>query len=308
MIVLPSPTFSTDYQARNRRARPDGQNPAQAQTPDEDRPTGAQSELRTASIDVALSSLFAPPMNSSAGETAGAADTIRRAEGAAHLPAAETRGSAGQPEAPQVDEAVLGRVVGVRTFILPTNANAASRTEAAVENPPLIGEFPRSAAPLATLSMSRVGGAAIAMEAAGAPTTFDEQPTIAGPLSTKTSAPAARGGARLASTHGVSAASPHRPAAALPGSTDSDRRPTDWTEPRSADRRSSSVLPLRPQRGFSLDGFRRIPPLSRPAPRRPHAAQCRSEGAGGFQGPRRRHARRARCLHRPLRRRGASCR
>ena len=219
------------------KGRPDGQNPAQAQPRDEDRPTGAQSELRTASIDAALSSLFSPPMNSSAGETAGAADTVRRAEGAA--------------EGPRVDEAVRGRVVGVRTFILPTTANAASRTEAAVENPPLIGEFPRSAAPLAPLSMSRVGGAAVAREAAGAPATFDEQPTIiAGPPSTKTSAPAAKGGARLASTHGVSAASPHRPVTAMPGSTDWGRLLTNRSEPRSGDR-PPSARPGAPSSGLA---------------------------------------------------------
>ena len=209
--------------ASQAKARPDLQNRAQAQAPDQDRrqaPPDAPSELRTASIDAALSSLFAAPMNAPAGEAAGAtADTGPRTAGAANPPAAaETQGSTDKPDAPAVDEAVRARLVAERTFILPTTANApiatsrdptggTSRTEAAVTKAPVVSEFSDvspSAAPLAAISMSRAPGATVAKQGASEPATFAELGML--PLSSP-DAPAAAPRSGAYATRGLSSAS-----------------------------------------------------------------------------------------------------
>ena len=109
-------------------ARAAGQTSPQAQTPGESRregPPEEQSGLLTASVQPTLSSLFATPFPEAA---AAAPDAGAGAEDAENPPAPATRELSAGSAAPPVATAVSARLVGMRSFILPAAAGAASAT------------------------------------------------------------------------------------------------------------------------------------------------------------------------------------
>ena len=163
-----------------------------ARSPDEDRrqaPPAPQSELRTGSIDAALSSLFAAPLNAPAGERpepvvhAGQPEQV-----VANPAAAETNRSSSHAPGAAIEQATSARLIAERSFVLPAMANVkitapgsvaiGGGTYAPAAKAPAAADasvaFP-TAAPSATPSAGRPPEEADAMQAALPPATLKGQ-------------------------------------------------------------------------------------------------------------------------------------
>ena len=98
-----------------------------ARSPDEERrqaPPAPQSELRTGSIDAALSSLFAAPLNAAAGERPEPVVHVGQPEQVGANPAAaETNRSSSHAPGAAIEQATSARLIAERSFVLPAMAN-----------------------------------------------------------------------------------------------------------------------------------------------------------------------------------------
>ncbi len=98
-----------------------------ARSPDEERrqaPPAPQSELRTGSIDAALSSLFAAPLNAAAGERPEPVVHVRQPEQVGANPAAaETNRSSSHAPGAAIEQATSARLIAERSFVLPAMAD-----------------------------------------------------------------------------------------------------------------------------------------------------------------------------------------
>jgi Flagellar hook-length control protein FliK len=157
-------------------------------TTEEDRRQTAptpRSELVTASMDAALSSLFAAPLNAHEKGSEPAPNAGQRARGAANPTAAEATGSSGAP----VGQVVPPRLVGMRSFVLPATASLTvagsgpapledgSRTEAGPVDSPAVAD-PPDVFPSTAVATARALLAGSARQAASPPAARDQNGLI----------------------------------------------------------------------------------------------------------------------------------